>query len=52
MGPLRFMTAGNDSAGDFSAPLRFARNDGEVWHYSDVRRQGTVRHKISPLPSK
>ena len=50
MVPLRFITAGNFSTGDFSTPLRSARNDRTACHHRVSLRQETfcewfpVRH--------
>ena len=41
--PLRFITAGNFSAGDFSTPLRSARNDRTAWPHCVSSRQETFR---------
>ena len=41
--PLRFITTGNFSTGDFSAPLRSARNDKTACHHRISSQQETLR---------
>ena len=42
MAPLCFLPAGNFSMGDFSTPLRYARNDRGAWRHGVSYRQETV----------
>ena len=43
MVPLRFITTGNFSTGDFSTPLRSARNDRTACHHRVSSQQETLR---------
>ncbi len=43
MAPLRFISTGNFSAGDFSTPLRSARNDRTACHHRISSQQETLR---------
>ena len=43
MAPLRFISTGNYSTGDFSTPLRSARNDRTACHHRVSSQQETLR---------
>ena len=43
MTPLRFIPTGNFSTGDFSTPLRSARNDRAAWCHCVSSQQETIR---------